>query len=149
MCRRILKALGFLAVACACGAASALERTPAPAGAEAYIISPKDGAVVSNPVTVRFGSRGIGVAPSGVAREATGHHHLLIDTGLPPLDQPIPSDEHHRHFGGGQTEATLELTPGEHRLQLLLGDHNHVPHQPPVYSKPVTITVKPASAKSE
>ena len=149
MHRRMLKALGFLAVACACGAASALERTPAPAGAEAYIISPKDGAVVSNPVTVRFGSRGIGVAPAGVAREATGHHHLLIDTGLPPLDQPIPSDAHHRHFGGGQTEVTLELSPGEHRLQLLLGDHNHVPHQPPVYSEPVTITVKPASAESE
>lgn len=149
MPRRMRKAVWFLAATCACTTALALDRTPAPEGAEVYIISPEDGAVVNNPVTVRFGSQGIGVAPSGVAREATGHHHLLIDTGLPPLDQPVPSDAHHRHFGGGQTEVTLELPAGKHRLQLLLGDHNHVPHQPPVYSEPVTITVESASAESE
>ena len=117
--------------------------TPAQDGAKAYIISPVDGATVSNPVTVRFGLSGIGVAPAGVERDKTGHHHLLIDVQtLPDFSSPIPSDEHHRHFGGGQTEVTLELVPGKHRLQLLLGDHHHVPHNSPVLSEPVFITVK-------
>jgi len=120
----------------------ALAGTPAPENAEAYLISPADGATVTSPVTVRFGLRNMGVAPAGVERENTGHHHLLIDTGLPPMNQPIPGDDHHRHFGGGQTEATLELEPGSHTLQLLLGDHNHVPHDPPVMSEPITITVE-------
>ena len=111
-------------------------------GVKAYIISPKDGETVSSPVTGRFGLRGIGVAPAGVQREHTGHHHLLVNVQqLPDMDKPIPADDHHRHFGGGQTEVSIELPPGEHRLQLLLGDHSHVPHKPPVLSEPIIIKV--------
>ncbi len=117
-------------------------RATAPAGARLYILSPEPGASVSSPVTVRFGLAGMGVAPSGVKREGTGHHHLLLDTGLPPLDQPIPADENHIHFGGGQTETQIELAPGAHTLQLLLGDENHVPHDPPVVSEPIQIEVR-------
>lgn len=123
-----------------------LARSPAPGDAEVYIIAPSDGATVSSPVTVRFGLRNMGVAPAGVEREATGHHHLLIDTESPApeqsMDQPIPANDHYRHFGGGQTETTLQLEPGTHTLQLLLGDHNHIPHEPAVISEPVTITVE-------
>ncbi|WP_461480786.1 DUF4399 domain-containing protein [Porticoccus sp.] len=116
--------------------------TPAPEGARAYIISPAEGATVTSPVTVQFGLTGIGVAPAGTEKEKTGHHHLLIDVKeLPDMSSPIPADEHHRHFGGGQTEVTIELAPGQHSLQLLLGDHQHIPHNPPVLSEPVTITV--------
>lgn len=125
------------------GAALAqLARTPATADAEVYFISPTDGAVVSSPVTVRFGLRGMGVAPAGTERDGTGHHHLLIDTDLPALDRPIPADDQHRHFGGGQTEASVELTPGKHTLQLLLADHRHVPHDPAICSEKITITVE-------
>jgi hypothetical protein len=81
----------------------------------------------------------MGVAPAGVEKANSGHHHLLIDTPLPPLDQPIPSDPEHLHFGGGQTQAIVTLTPGRHKLQLLLGDANHVPHDPPVFSKQITV----------
>lgn len=116
--------------------------TPAPKGASVYIISPQNGETVSNPVTVVFGLKGMGIAPAGTEKENTGHHHLLIDTRLENMDDPIPSDDEHRHFGGGQTEVTLELAPGEHTLQLVLGDHNHAPHNPPVQSDVVTITVK-------
>jgi hypothetical protein len=117
--------------------------TPSQPEAAAYFISPADGATVSNPVTVRFGLRGMGVAPAGVERPDTGHHHLLIDLDtLPPAGVPMPMDEQHRHFGGGQTEVTLELAPGKHTLQLLLGDHMHVPHTPPVVSERITITVE-------
>ncbi|MEZ5528587.1 MAG: DUF4399 domain-containing protein [Porticoccaceae bacterium] len=105
--------------------------TPAPEGAKAYIISPADGATVSSPVTVQFGLSGIGVAPAGIEKEKTGHHHLLIDVKeLPDMNSPIPGDEHHRHFGGGQTEVSIDLPPGQHTLQLLLGDHHHIPHNP-------------------
>ncbi|MFC4348220.1 DUF4399 domain-containing protein [Kordiimonas lipolytica] len=110
--------------------------------AQAYIISPTDGAVVTSPVTVVFGLKGMGVAPAGTDKANTGHHHLLIDTGLPPLDENIPADENHIHFGGGQTEVTINLAPGNHTLQLLLGDMNHIPHNPPVFSRRITITVK-------
>lgn len=116
--------------------------TPAPAGARVYFITPADGAVVRNPVRVVFGLSGMGVAPAGVERPNTGHHHLLIDTALADFDAPIPADEGHLHFGGGQTEAEIQLPPGRHRLQLVLGDHNHVPHDPPVISEPITITVE-------
>ena len=117
--------------------------TPAPEGAKAYIISPADGATVTSPITVQFGLEGFGVAPAGVEKANTGHHHLLIDVeSLPALDSPIPADEHHRHFGGGQTEVELELSPGTHTLQLLMGDHNHIPHSPPVVSETITIEVK-------
>ena len=118
-------------------------RTPAPEGAAVYIISPLDGATVSNPVTVRFGLSGMGVAPAGTDRNNTGHHHLLIDLAeVPALDKPLPADAQHVHFGGGQTETTIELTPGKHTLQLLLGDMTHVPHDPAVVSQKITITVQ-------
>jgi hypothetical protein len=124
--------------------ASVAAATPAPENAHLYFIAPADGTRLSNPVTVKFGLANMGVAPAGIDVANTGHHHLLIDTGLPPLDQPIPSDDQHRHFGGGQTEATIELSPGTHTLQLLLGDKLHIPHQPPVVSEPITITVEQA-----
>jgi len=98
--------------------------------------------VVTNPVTVRFGLSGMGVAPAGVEKAKTGHHHLLIDAAIPDVNAPIPKDDNYRHFGGGQTEATIRLSPGQHTLQLLLGDHNHIPHNPPVMSRKITITVK-------
>ncbi len=108
-----------------------------------YIISPEDGAIVSGPVTVRFGLKGMGVAPAGVQVPNTGHHHLMIDvTEMPDLTAPLPSDANHIHFGVGQTETVLDLPPGEHRLQLILGDFAHTPHDPPVVSAPVTITVQ-------
>jgi Domain of unknown function (DUF4399) len=122
--------------------AAAQERTPSPAGAEAYIISPKDGAKVHNPVRVQFGLKGMGIAPAGVKFDNTGHHHLLIDTDAPSdMSAPLPASDKIVHFGKGQTETTLTLTPGKHTLQLLLGDQNHVPHNPPVISKKITITV--------
>jgi hypothetical protein len=118
-------------------------RTPAPEGAKVYFITPTDGQTVSSPVTVRFGLAGMGVAPAGTGAPNTGHHHLLIDLDEPPaFDQPLPADDNHKHFGGGQTETTVELAPGTHTLQLLLGDMNHVPHDPPVMSETITITVE-------
>lgn len=122
--------------------AADLPRSPSPTGAELYFISPQDGAVLASPVTVRFGLKGMGVAPAGIAMESTGHHHLLIDAAMPPLDQPVPADAQHVHFGKGQTETAVTLEPGTHRLQLLLGDHLHLPHDPPVVSKVITITVR-------
>lgn len=123
--------------------AGPLPRSPAPTEAKAYIISPSADATVANPVVVRFGLSGMGIAPAGVVKEYTGHHHLLVDVSeLPPSDLPVPNDEHHRHFGGGQTEVSLTLTPGTHTLQLLLADANHIPHAPPVVSEKITITVR-------
>lgn len=123
--------------------APALPATKAPAGAEVYFITPEDGATVGREVTVRFGLKGMGVAPSGVAKAHTGHHHLLVDVAdLPLAGQPIPSDAHHVHFGGGQTQTTLELAPGTHTLRLELGDANHAPFDPPLVSKRITIHVK-------
>lgn len=124
--------------------------TPSPAGAKTYFVNLEDGATVTSPVTVIFGLSGMGVAPAGTEKESTGHHHLLVDRpplgkgeeGAAELDANLPSDDHHRHFGGGQTETTLELTPGEHTLQLVLGDQNHIPHDPPVVSEVITITVE-------
>jgi hypothetical protein len=114
----------------------------APAAAEAYFISPHDGDVITGPVTVVMGLKGMGVAPAGVEHADTGHFHLIIDAPLPPLDQPIPKDEQHLHFGGGQTQATIALKPGTHTLQLLMGDYAHLSFDPPVASKSITITVK-------
>lgn len=108
---------------------------------ELYFVAPADGAVITGPVHVVFGLRGMGIAPAGVERPGTGHHHLLINAPLPAAGQPIPADAQHVHFGGGQTETVLELAPGRHTLQLLLGDHHHIPHDPAVVSKPITITV--------
>ncbi|HKT27727.1 DUF4399 domain-containing protein [Dyella sp.] len=143
--KRLLLAVALTAVAGAALAADApaLPVTKAPAGAEVYIISPQDGATVPQTFTVRFGLKGMGVAPAGVARDKTGHHHLLVDVKeLPPAGQPIPNDKQHLHFGGGQTETTLTLPPGTHTLQLDLGDANHIPFDPPVVSKVVTVHVK-------
>jgi predicted small lipoprotein YifL len=131
------------AAAPAAAAPAALARKAAPAGAMAYIIEPADGARVTSPVRVVFGLKGIGVAPAGVDRNDAGHHHLLVDAPLPAdLGLPIANDEQHRHFGGGQTEVELTLTPGRHTLQMLLGDHLHIPHDPPIASSVVTIEVQ-------
>ncbi|RKT22779.1 uncharacterized protein DUF4399 [Paraburkholderia sp. RAU2J] len=119
------------------------EQTASTPGAEEYIIWPSDGTVIhGGKLWVRMGLRNMGVCPKGVARPNCGHHHLLIDTDLPALDQEIPSDRNHLHFGAGETDARIELPPGKHTLQLLLGDQNHVPFVPPVYSKKITITVQ-------
>jgi len=124
-------------------APAAPTRKPAPAGAMAYIIEPTDGARVSSPVRVVFGLKGFGVAPAGVDRNDAGHHHLLVDAGMPAnLALPIPNDAQHRHFGGGQTEVELTLPPGRHTLQLVVGDHLHIPHDPPIASTVVTIEVQ-------
>ena len=118
--------------------------TPAPKGAEVYFIGIEDGATVSGPVTIRFGLKGMGVAPAGTEKEKTGHHHLIINETIEgdELHEPIPSDDNHRHFGGGQTEVTLDLPKGTHTLQLVLGDWSHIPHDPPVMSKQIKITVE-------
>ncbi|MBT2971282.1 MAG: rod shape-determining protein RodA [gamma proteobacterium symbiont of Ctena orbiculata] len=117
--------------------------TPAPEGVTLYIISPANGEQISGPVTVRFGLRGMGVAPAGIDREKTGHHHLLVNVSkMPAMDKPLPSDDNHRHFGGGQTEVTLDLAKGSHTLQLVLGDKDHIPFDPPIVSEKITIMVK-------
>ncbi|MBN3804009.1 DUF4399 domain-containing protein [Paraburkholderia sp. Ac-20336] len=118
--------------------------TPAPPGAYAYIGYPNDGQVVpaNKPFRVWFGLRFMGVAPKGVKYPNTGHHHLLIDTDLPPMDQEIPSDRQHLHFGAGETETMIQLPPGKHTLQLLMGDDMHMPHNPPVYSKKITVIAR-------
>ena len=111
-------------------------------GTSLYFITPQDGDVVSGEFTIQFGLRGMGVAPAGVEKDKTGHHHLLIDVdALPPMDAPLPKSEQVRHFGGGQTETSLTLLPGKHTLQLVLGDYAHTPHEAPVISKKITITV--------
>lgn len=121
-------------------------RTPSPAGAKVYFLSPADGAVVKGPVKVVMGLSGMGVAPAGVDIGNTGHHHILVNApaGMKmDMNAALPADSVHRHFGLGQTETTLALPPGKHTLQLLLGDKGHVPHDPPVMSEKITITVEP------
>jgi hypothetical protein len=120
----------------------AAERTASAPSAEVYFHYPIDGTRVPERFTVKIGLKEMGVAPAGVVKAFTGHHHLLIDTDMVPLDQPIPSDYNHIHLGNGQTETVLTLSPGPHTLQLLLGDHEHIPHQPPVMSKKITIYVR-------
>lgn len=139
---RALLALALVGVAAAGVAIASVKRTPSAKGAEVYFIAPLDGATVTSPVTVKFGLKGMGIAPAGITFDNTGHHHLIVDADLPPLDAPIPTDARHVHFGKGQSETTLELQPGKHTLQLLLGDFGHVPHDPAVASKKITITVK-------
>jgi hypothetical protein len=121
--------------------------TPAPNDAALYIGWPNNHEVISagKPFRVWFGLRNMGVAPKDVKYPNTGHHHLLIDTDLPPPDEEIPSDRNHLHFGAGETETLLELPPGKHTLQLLMGDDKHIPHNPPIYSRKITITVKSLS----
>jgi len=126
------------------GAAEAVDsgRTPSPPEAAAYFITPTDGEVTTSPITVRFGLRGMGVAPAATEKPNTGHHHLVVDAPLPDMRVPIPASDQYRHFGGGQTEMVLELPPGKHTLQLLLGDFRHIPHDPPVVSDRIEITVE-------
>jgi hypothetical protein len=139
-----LSYLTAVSIAFAAPAFAENHRTPAPEGASAYIISPEDGATLGNPVTVVFGLEGMGVAPAGAEVENTGHHHLLINTDPDTLDltAPLPATDQVVHFGGGQTQVTKDLPAGTHTLQLLLGDWTHVPHDPPVLSDVITITVE-------
>ena len=124
------------------GTAALAGTTPISKEAKVYIIWPKDGMVIyGGKLWVRMGLKNAGIAPAGVQKPNTGHHHLIIDAPLPPFDQEIPADKHHLHFGAGQTEVRLELPPGKHTLQLLFGDFEHIPHNPPIYSKKITITV--------
>jgi hypothetical protein len=144
MIATIRNGLVGLAALAAIGIAPASAQTASPAGAKAYIINLKDGAEVTSPFLVQFGLSGMGIAPAGVEKPNTGHHHLLIDTKMTDeqMKAAIPADDTHKHFGGGQTEAMVTLPPGKHTLQLLLGDWSHIPHNPPVMSEPITITVK-------
>ncbi len=116
-------------------------RHPSPKDAKVYFIYPKNGAYISRNPVIRFGLLNMGVAPAGIDKPNTGHHHLLIDTELPPLDQPTPSDFNHLHFGTGQTEAKITLPVGQHKLRLLFADAAHVPHDPPVYSEVINVNV--------
>jgi hypothetical protein len=137
-----MRTLIIAALVLAAGPLAAQERTPSPPGAEVYIISPTNGAKVHNPVRVQFGLKGMGIAPAGVKFDNTGHHHLLIDSDPPAdLGAPLPATDKIVHYGKGQTEASLTLTPGKHTLQLLFADMSHVPHNPPLMSKKITITV--------
>jgi hypothetical protein len=115
--------------------------TPSPEGAAVYFVGLNDGATLPTKMTIHFGLHDMGVAPAGLDRANSGHHHLLIDTELPPLDRPIPNDFNHLHFGAGQTETEITLKPGTHTLQLLLGDKDHVPHSPPLMSPRIRVTV--------
>ena len=117
-------------------------RQPAPAGAKVYFIEPKNGAEITGPVVIKMGLAGMGVAPAGVDKKDTGHHHILVDQKLADAMAALPADDKHRHFGLGQTETVLVLPPGSHTLQLVLGDHQHIPHNPLVASDVITITVK-------
>jgi Domain of unknown function (DUF4399) len=125
----------------------AAAQTPSPAGAKVYFINLKDGDKVTSPFKVQFGLTGMGVAPAGVEKPNTGHHHLIIDHKLTDdeLKAPLPVDDAHKHFGGGQTEAMVTLPPGKHTLQLVVGDWSHIPLSPPVMSEPITITVADAA----
>lgn len=140
-----IKKLTFLilSIALAFSASAQLKRSASPEGAELYIISPADGETVGQTFTVQFGLKGMGVAPAGIDMPNTGHHHLLIDLAeLPDESLPMPMSANLKHFGGGQTEVELTLEPGEHTLQLVLGDYLHIPHQPAVISEKITVTVK-------
>jgi len=139
--RMALALLGLFAVA---SSAPAAAQTPSPERAKVYFINLKDGAEVDSPFLVQFGLSGMGVAPAGVEKPNTGHHHLLIDATLTAeqMKEPIPSDDNHKHFGGGQTEAMVTLPKGQHTLQLVLGDWTHIPLAPPVMSEAITITVR-------
>lgn len=126
----------------AASAAPAMPRSAAPAGARVYFVAPADGASVSSPVTVEFAVDGMDVVPAGTQADNGGHHHVIIDAELPAMNLPIPADANHVHFGDGSSSTSLELAPGEHTLQLLFADHLHIPHDPPVYSEKITITVE-------
>ncbi len=123
-------------------AEGAVARTPSPEGAKVFIVSPKDGDIIKGPVPVIFGVEGMEVAPAGTDKPNSGHHHLLIDTKVEDYNAVLPNDENHKHFGAGQTEAAIGLPPGKHTLQAIFADMNHIPHDPPVESEVITITVE-------
>jgi hypothetical protein len=137
---RLLLALGVCLVA---ATAFAADRIAAPAGAEVYFIAPQNGAKLHSPVTIKFGLKGMGIAPAGIKFDNTGHHHLLVDTDVSELKlaAPMPATDKIVHFGKGQTETTLTLTPGKHTLQLIFADYLHQSFDPPLTSKKITITV--------
>jgi Domain of unknown function (DUF4399) len=139
---KVAIATAALALLLAATAYADTQGTPSAVGAKVFIIEPKDGATVSNPITVKFGIEGMDIAPAGSDAPNSGHHHLFINTVLEDTTNPIPMDERHIHFGKGQTETTIELKPGVHTLQLVLGDKNHLPHVPAVVSETVSVTVK-------
>jgi hypothetical protein len=136
-----LRLLAAAAVVLVSGFAAA--QTASPPGARVYFINLKNGQHVKSPVLVQFGLSGMGVAPAGSTNANTGHHHLIIDSDTPPAGMPIAMDEKHRHFGGGQTEISVPLTPGNHTLQLVLADGGHIPHNPAVVSEKISVTVDP------
>jgi hypothetical protein len=138
---RVLLAFGASLLA---AAALAQDRPAAPAGAEVYFIAPRNGAIIQGPVTVKFGLKGMGIAPAGIKFDNTGHHHLLVDTDLSDLklDAPLPATDKVLHFGKGQTETTVTLAPGKHTLELLFADYQHIPFDPALHSQKITITVK-------
>lgn len=119
-----------------------IKRAVSPAGSKIYFITPKNDEVVSNPVSLEFGSEGVEIVPSGQDKPATGHHHIIIDAELPNMNVPIPADDNYVHFGDGRSSTQLTLEPGVHTLQLLLGDFLHIPHDPPLYSEKITVTVE-------
>ena len=126
----------------AAAAPATMPRTASPEGAIVFFITPADGDTVTNPVRVEFGISGMSVAKAGDATPDSGHHHLIIDADLPDLGAPIPANDNYVHFGDGSTATEITLEPGQHTLQMLLGDHLHVPHDPPIMSAPITITVE-------
>ena len=142
---RVLNALAAAALTASLGSATALAgETPSPPDAEVHIIWPKNGQVIrGGKFWIRMGAKQVGIAPAGVKKPNTGHHHLIIDAEVPPLNDEIPSNKNYRHFGGGQTEARISLPPGRHTLQLIMGDHEHIPHNPPLVSQRITVTVPP------
>ncbi|MCJ7590228.1 MAG: DUF4399 domain-containing protein [Woeseiaceae bacterium] len=121
---------------------AAMPRTASAEGASVFFITPANGATVTNPIQIEFGIEGMDVVKAGDNQPNSGHHHLLIDTDIPNLGLPIPADERHVHFGDGRTATEIVLPPGEHTLQMLLGDHLHIPHEPPLVSEAITITVE-------
>jgi hypothetical protein len=137
-----LAALALVAGIAAGNVPAAEAAQPAPPGAKAYIIWPKNGQVIEGgKFWLRMGLKNAGIAPAGIRKDGTGHHHVLIDADLPPPGEPIPNNRTHLHFGGGQTEARIELPPGRHTLQLVLGDPEHVPFEPSIVSDKITVIV--------
>jgi hypothetical protein len=135
----------FLLILLSSATVAGAGETPAPADAKVYFINLKDGDRVISPLVVRFGLSGMGIAPAGTEAPNTGHHHLFVDAPAlegDALNEAIPMDEHHMHFGKGQTETTITLSKGQHTLQLVLGDWSHIPHKPPVMSERITVTVE-------
>ena len=133
---------GFVLVCMASAVSAQVPKTKSVEGTTVYIISPKNGDTVGQTFTVQFGLKGMGIAPAGVQFANTGHHHLLIDVAQPDVNAALPVTDNIRHFGGGQTEAEIKLPPGKHTLQLVFADYLHIPHDKPIVSEKITITVK-------